>query len=385
MELLGPGVYIEHKESGTRPIQAVGTSRAAFLGVAPLAKADPLQMVAVTNYRAFTDRFVGDAARSTDLSRAVHGFFQNGGGRCVIVNLGATQDLQKGLDLLRTTDDVQIVAAPGMCQFEHYEALLTHCAAMGDRMAILDAPEKVDDLARLTRAGSGGGGGGAEAKVGLGPTRDDKGYAAIYFPWIRTRDPIDNAEVVVPPSGHVAGVYARTDGTRGVHKAPANEPVRGATGLAYAIDSQQQKALNDNGVNVIRYFADRGILIWGARTVAPAASPYRYVNVRRLVTMIAESIARNTRWIVFEPNDERLWKLIRRDVTAFLMGVWRDGALRGTTPELAFYVKCDEETNPQDSIDQGKVVVQIGLAPVKPAEFVIFQISQDAGGREVTS
>jgi phage tail sheath protein FI len=379
MEKTAPGVYIQYRDSGARPIRAVGTSRTAFLGVAPMARADVLVPIALTNHRQFLDRFVGEAKRSTELSRAVHGFFANSGGRCVIVNLGAEADLAKGLALLRTVDDVQIVAAPGMCAFEHYDALNTHCALMGDRIAILDAPATLDDFARLTRPGSGGEG----EQSGLGPTRDDLGQAAFYFPWLETTDPQDGSKVMTPPSGHVAGIYARTDGTRGVHKAPANEPVRGASGLAFAIDNQAQRDLNENGVNVIRYFADRGILVWGARTVAPSSSPYCYVNVRRLVTMIAESISRSTRWIVFEPNDERLWKRIRRDVTAFLTGVWRDGALQGTTPDQAFYVRCDEETNPQDGIDRGEVVVQVGLAPVKPAEFVIFQISQDAGGGRV--
>ncbi|MBK8978599.1 MAG: phage tail sheath family protein [Planctomycetes bacterium] len=395
MEKTAPGVYIEYKESGARPIRAVGTSRTAFLGVAPQARAKVLQPTAITNHRQFLDAFVGDAKKSTDLSRGVHGFFLNGGGRCVVVNIGQAADLTKGLELLRAIDDVQIVAAPGMTDFDDYEALYAHCAEMGDRIAVLDAPETVDDLARLTRPGSGGGGGGAGGgagggtaaadKRGLGPTRDDKGHAAFYYPWLEIKDPLDGSKVMAPPSGHVAGIFARTDATRGVHKAPANEPVRGATGLARAIDNQQQRDLNENGVNVIRYFADRGILVWGARTVAPSSSPYCYVPVRRLVTMIAESIARNTRWIVFEPNDERLWKLIRRDVTAFLTSVWRDGALQGATADQAFYVKCDDETNPQEGIDRGEVVVQVGLAPIKPAEFVIFQISQDAAGRTLES
>lgn len=163
----------------------------------------------------------------------------------------------------------------------------------------------------------------------------------------------------------------------GVHKAPANEMLRGALGVTHRLDGEQQKLLNPQGVNAIRHFTDEGIVVWGARTVAPSNSEFRYVNVRRLTNMIKQSIQRSTRWIVFEPNDDRLWALVKRDLEAFLLTIWRDGALRGTTPEQAFFVKCDAETNPRESIDAGRLTALIGISPVKPAEFVIFQISQE--------
>jgi phage tail sheath protein FI len=181
----------------------------------------------------------------------------------------------------------------------------------------------------------------------------------------------------------MAGIYARTDATRGVHKAPANEVVRGALDLTYRITPQEQGELNTNGINCIRFFPTQGIRVWGARTLADAANEWRYINVRRLFNMIEESIGRGTRWVVFEPNDMTLWKGIKRDISAFLTLQWRQGALMGATPEEAFFVQCDAETNPPEVIDAGQVVAVIGIAPVKPAEFVIFRIGQSAGGTQV--
>jgi uncharacterized protein len=197
------------------------------------------------------------------------------------------------------------------------------------------------------------------------------------------RDPLKGGLVSVPPSGHVAGIWARSDASRGVHKAPANEAVRGALDVKYRITREEQATLNPAGVNCIRLFAAEGIRVWGARTLAASASEWRYLNVRRLFNMIEESIARSSRWVVFEPNDMTLWKSIRRDITAFLMRLWRDGALMGATPEEAFFVKCDRETNPPEVVDAGQVVTLIGIAPVKPAEVIIFLISQYQGGANV--
>jgi phage tail sheath protein FI len=173
----------------------------------------------------------------------------------------------------------------------------------------------------------------------------------------------------------MAGVYARTDSTRGVHKAPANELVRACIGLGVNVTKGEHDLLNPIGVNVIRSFPGRGIRIWGARTLSSDAS-WRYINVRRLFNMVEESIERGTQWVVFEPNDPFLWSRVTRDVSSFLRMVWRSGALFGLAPENAFYVKCDAETNPPEARDLGQLVVEIGMAPVKPAEFVIFRISQ---------
>lgn len=208
----------------------------------------------------------------------------------------------------------------------------------------------------------------------------DSSRAAMYYPWIETADQTGaNGRVrTVPPCGHVAGLFARTDETRGVHKAPANEIVRGALGLEVQITKGEHDELNPIGVNVIRSFAGRGIRVWGARTLSSDPS-WRYINVRRLFNMVEQSIEDGTQWVVFEPNDSNLWARVERDITAFLRTVWRSGALFGTTPEQAFYVKCDAETNPPEVRDLGQLIVEVGLSPVKPAEFVIFRISQWAG------
>jgi hypothetical protein len=196
-------------------------------------------------------------------------------------------------------------------------------------------------------------------------------------------DPLTGATVPTPPSGHVAGIWARTDTTRGVHKAPANEPVLGGvTGLTYLVTRQEQEVLNPVGVNCIRSFPGSGIRVWGARTLAAEASEWRYLNVRRLMNMLKESIEQGTQWIVFEPNEYSLWATIRLEIGAFLTRVWRDGALLGRTPREAFFVKCDEETNPPEVRDAGQVVTLVGVAPVKPAEFVVFKLSQSMAGAE---
>ena len=329
------------------------------------------------------------------------GFFQNGGSRCFVVNTPDDQPVAGGPDggglkELEPEDEVAIVAAPGRADPESYDALLSHCETLKDRVAILDAPPTVKDLTQLTqvatatRRPSGGGEGGSTTstrgeKAGLRPRQSDGGFGTVYFPSITTRDPLGTELVDVAPSGHIAGIWARTDATRGVHKAPANEIIRGALNVTQRLTFEDQGVLNPVGVNCIRYFPREGIRVWGARTLADASSEWRYLNVRRLFNMIEESVAEATRWIVFEPNDRTLWKSIRRDIGAFLTRVWRDGALMGRVPQEAFFVKCDEETNPPDSIDAGFVIAIIGIAPVKPAEFVVFRISQHAGGVEIAA
>jgi phage tail sheath protein FI len=205
----------------------------------------------------------------------------------------------------------------------------------------------------------------------------DTTRAALYYPWIEIPNQTGEGgpSRMVPPSGHMAGIYARTDNTRGVHKAPANELVRNSIGLEVQVTKGEHDLLNPIGVNVIRSFPGRGIRVWGARTLSSDPA-WRYINVRRLFNMIEESIERGTQWVVFEPNDEFLWSRVTRDVSAFLRGVWRQGALFGSTPDKAFYVKCDAETNPPEARDLGQLVCEIGICPVKPAEFVIFRVSQ---------
>jgi uncharacterized protein len=393
-----PGIYVEEVPSGARPIGAVGTSTAGFVGVAPDRTARVDQAVAINSWSEFLRIFAsGENPPSTPLARAVFGFLDNGGQRCYIVNVGDSGQVggsgrrRGGIQLLETVDEVAIVAAPGYTDQVAYEAVLAHCEGLRDRVAILDPPEEVDDVSALTRVGVASGGkppkeGAAAAapppgaEAGIRPRQSN--YGTFYFPWLVVRDPLSGEVVSTPPSGHMAGIWARTDALRGVHKAPANEPIRGAVDLTYLVTRPEQDILNPKGVNCIRFFSGEGIRVWGARTLAAEASEWRYINVRRLFNMLEEAIAGGTRWMVFEPNDPTLWRSIRRDIGAFLTRVWRDGALLGRTPEQAFFVKCDEETNPADVRDAGMVVALIGVAVVKPAEFVVFKLSQWAGGTE---
>jgi uncharacterized protein len=284
-----------------------------------------------------------------------------------------------GIEGLEAIDDITMVVVPDLMTALPGQkldlttikavqtAMIAHCERMGDRVAILDTPPNMPPQ--------------AVKKWRMDVTGFDSSYAAMYYPWIEISDPVTNRPMLVPPSGHMAGIWARSDNTRGVHKAPANEVVRGATGLAYNVTKGEQDTLNPFGINCIRAFPGMGIRVWGARTLSSNPS-WRYINVRRLFNFVEKSIERGTQWVVFEPNEPRLWGRIRRDVTAFLTMVWRDGALFGNAPGEAFFVKCDAETNPPEARDLGRLVIEIGMAPVKPAEFVIFRIFQWAPGQE---
>jgi phage tail sheath protein FI len=281
-----------------------------------------------------------------------------------------------GVEGLEALDDVTMLCVPDLMTTMPGEKLnldtvkavqtmmIAHCERLGDRVAILDSPPDMTPQEikkwRMDIAGY------------------DSSYAALYYPWIQVDDPIQNRAIQIPPSGHLAGIWARNDNTRGVHKAPANEIVRGAVGLSYSTTKGEQDTLNPNGINCIRAFPGRGIRVWGARTLSSDPA-WRYINVRRLFNYVEKSIEGGTQWVVFEPNDHKLWARVRRDISAFLRVVWQEGALFGLSPSEAFYVKCDEELNPPAIRDMGRLIVEIGLCPVKPAEFVIFRISQWAG------
>ncbi|MFD1955273.1 phage tail sheath family protein [Paenibacillus thailandensis] len=268
---------------------------------------------------------------------------------------------RKGLAGFEEIDEISIVYAPNPDAVSGLtEELIAHCEKLKDRFAIVDAAQNSD-------AGT------------LDPRSNDTKYAAFYYPWIKVTEPASGLLRTVPPGGHVAGIFARTDAERGVHKAPANEVVRGAIDLEFQITKGEQDILNPRGVNVIRAFPGRGIRVWGARTLSSDPA-WKYVNVRRLFNFLEESIDEGTQWVVFEPNDEKLWGRVRRTVTEFLTRVWRDGALMGTKPEEAFFVKCDRTTMTQNDIDNGRLIVLVGVAPVKPAEFVVFRIAQTSGG-----
>ncbi len=497
---LSPGVYVEELEAGSRPIEGVGTAVAAFVG---LAEKGPFnEPTLVTNWSQYAKTF-GEFLEGTYLAHAVYAYFQNGGGLCYIVRIGASgtdqsavAELTSGTDAnlgayrisaieagaegndiaveiadstegtedsfkvvvkrngavaesfepvsvkkgrtnvvtvvnatstlikveetsktavesvargsvslggggsqapanlgaadyvgssadrtgfggLEAVDVVTMVSVPdlmsayqrGLIDLEGVQAvqlgMISHCELMGDRMAILDPPPGLNAQQihewRVDKAGY------------------DSKYAALYWPWVKVMDPASGQNIFVPPSGHMAGIWGRNDDTRGVHKAPANEVVRGAISLEINITKGEHDLLNPVGINAIRAFPGRGIRVWGARTLSSDAA-WRYINVRRLFNYLEESILSGTDWVVFEPNDRNLWAKIRRTIAGFLVNEWRKGALFGSTPDEAFFVKCDDETNPAEGIDAGQVVCEIGVAPVKPAEFVIFRMSQFSGG-----
>jgi phage tail sheath protein FI len=441
VEYLTPGVYVEEIDSGLKPIAGVGTNTAGIIGevkddvsmpaqpgkfemedqqklddkgnpvldngkpvmVKGVKKRDvkdkngkvivrdgknvqesvPVlyslapagQPKLITSWEQFKNNFGDFQPENSRLAHAVYGFFNNGGTRAWVarVAMGAKAEAyQDVLDKFHAIDEIALVVVPGASK-DVQDMVLNHCEDeyLQDRFAILDG-QPVTDL----------------TKDGIQGVRDsDHGYGAIYYPWIEVYDPITDAHDYVPPSGHIAGIYARVDEERGVHKAPANEIIRGALGVGVkpagggpptpmALSKADQAGLNPHGINVIRKF-DGDIRVWGARTLATDVNPeWRYINVRRLFLFVRKSIDHGTQWVVFEPNAPPLWGNIRRDVSDFLRRVWRSGALFGATEAEAFYVKCDETNNPSEVRDAGQVIIEIGLAVVKPAEFVVFRICQ---------
>lgn len=282
-----------------------------------------------------------------------------------------------GLTAFKEVDEIAILYAPDIHKIgddvgkkAFVDDLLTQCERLKDRFVILDVPSGKKVIAKISIT---------DPDLPFRPSK----YGGIYYPWIKVLDPLTNRKKLVPPGGHMAGIYARSDQERGVHKAPANEVVRGAMELEFQITKGEQDILNPRHINCIRFFPGRGIRVWGARTTILDAL-WKYINVRRLFIYIEESIEEGTQWVVFEPNDHKLWARVIQTITQFLTRVWRDGALMGTTAEEAFFVKCDRTTMTQDDIDNGRLICIIGIAPVKPAEFVIFRIAQWQGGSAVT-
>jgi len=372
-----PGVYIEEIQP-TGPIAGVGTSTVAFIGpvVKVLADAEFNKPVKVTNWTQYTTNFGEYAeAKNVHLPYAVRGFFENGGSVAYIVPIKDKYDA--ALDSLTRVDDVSLLCIPGQIDVAVQVAVITHCAKMQDRFAILDAPQ---DPAPLKADGPLG-------KLRAGVTSRE-GYAALYYPWIKISDPKPAAGqpaglLAVPPSGHLAGIYARSDGQRGVHKAPANEIIRSALALDFLLNDDEQGDLNRRGINALRVFPGGPPVVWGARTTTDG-TPWRYINVRRLFMYVEESIQEGIRWAVFEPNDLALWKKLDRTITEFLTRVWQAGALFGKTAKEAFYVRIDAELNPEAVRALGQIIIEIGMAPVRPAEFVVVRIGLWEGGAQVS-
>lgn len=433
-----PGVLV-FEVSPAGPIAPAGTSTPAFLGVpaAQPAAAALKRPAAVTSWRDYQKQF-GDLQDGLQLPFAVRGFFENGGSFAYIVPLAAATgeepdpgeqepeqdgdaeptrataagvsvtDLAVALDNLAALDDVSIVCVPGETNWALQQKVIEHCETLQDRVAILDGARNEVGAAPPPGPQSGGkrkrDAADAEAPSVTPPEigsplaagcalqeqipklSNSNGYAAVYWPWINVANPFPGGSgpVAVAPSGHLAGIYARSDNLHGVHKAPANEVIRGALSLDYRLNDSENGQLNDKGVNALREFAGRPPTVWGARTTAPLTDVnWRYVNVRRLMAFIEDSLKQGTRWAVFEPNNYALWKGLERTVTAFLTRIWEVGALFGASAGEAFYVKIDDELNPFEVRSQGQVVMEIGVAPVQPAEFVVLQIGLWNGGSRI--
>ncbi len=297
-----------------------------------------------------------------------------------VVNSNNTKELighdggpgkRTGLTCFKDVGEVAILVAPGVVSPAVQQEMLAY-AEGANIFTILDAPKTLEGLKEHGLTDDLNGLAGLSAKCA-------SKQSAVYFPWVSTYDASTDSNTLVAPSGFVAGIYARVDNERGVFKAPANEGVNLATSLAYTLSDTEQESLNMNGVNVIRDFSDKGIVVWGARTtVSMIDAEWRYINVRRLFNMIEKSIEMGTQWAVFEPNDEKLWIALKSNTTAFLSRLYKAGAFAGANESEGFFVKCGPETNPQENVDAGIVTVEIGIAPVKPAEFVVFKIAQKA-------
>ena len=445
LEYYTPGVYVEEVSSGFKPITGVPTSIVGFIGSAKKGKVN--KPVQVTTWASYFDEFIGyntqdklnprggvekDAlgnpikenvpnSKTTDLDWAMYAFFNNGGAKAYVVSVGSGSsevvpkidvpkkddkkddkkkeqpaiasksfdltnaiigndggpDKRIGIHCFKEVDEISILVAPGVVASAVQQEILSYCETF-NIFAILDAPQKLEQLSDYGLSTDLNGLSGLSAKCA-------SKQAAIYFPWVKTYNPDTKSTISVAPSGFVAGIYSRSDKERGVHKAPANEIVRLATELEYNLSDAEQETLNQNGVNCIRNFSDSGIRVWGARTTICVSDPeWKYVNVRRLFNMVEKSLQVGSKWAVFEPNDVFLWKKLKRNVTAFLTRVYNSGALAGGSADEAFFVRCDASTNPNENIDSGIVTIEVGIAPVKPAEFIVFRISQKAPGAEET-
>ncbi|MBW4631800.1 MAG: phage tail sheath subtilisin-like domain-containing protein [Iphinoe sp. HA4291-MV1] len=322
------------------------------------------------------------------LTDAITGFFENGGTRCYVVcadfNQKPEDALKNALKYLEPLNDLDLVAIPDAMTLTEPDAIirvqqatLSHCAKLGDRIAILDAWHT--DMGDIK-----------DQRDQLAANQHEPANGVLYYPWIKNSQDYPQRDRpgqfvkghLVPPCGHIAGIIARSDRSRGVFKAPANEEIFDALDLEVAVDNTLQGELNPLGINCLRAFPGRGIRVWGARTLSQDEN-WRYINVRRLFLTLGRWIDRNMLWVTFEPNTSFLWMRIERELSAYLEELWRAGALLGQISEQAFYVKCDAETNPSDSRETGEIITEIGLAPSSPAEFIIVRIIHRVGAVEI--
>jgi phage tail sheath protein FI len=372
-EPLSPGVHIEETATPITPIQGVDTQTALLIGVTATGPEIATTVASFVDFvnafglevpepeSAIRDRWTTDdeGGHWWQFSSSVKGFFENGGQQAVIKRIPlnnpeslAPDDFVRAIESPSDLTDVGLSLTPGMWSAKIQTALIERCEQRGDSFTILDSPPALDiNEIRGFRSGR------------------SSSYAALYYPWLD----IDGIEVA--SSGHIAGIYARSDRGRGVHKAPANEEILGISKLAREVSNADQALLNQDRINALRSFPGHGNRVWGARTLS-ADPEFKYVNVRRLLMYLEHSVDVGTQWVQFEPNNERTWNNVRQVISDFLMNVWRDGALMGVTPEHAFFVKCDRSTMTQNDLDNGRLICLVGVAVMKPAEFVLFRIGQ---------
>ena len=346
-----PGVFVQNVRNQPKSIEGVSTSNAAFLGETQIGLVAPTLVTSFTEYQML---FGGYFGADKYLPYAVEGFFANGGKRCFVCSvndgnyIGAITKLE--------AVDASIIYVPNAQAITGLaDALISHCERLRNRFAIIDSL-KGQDPSSVTKP-------------------RDSSFAALYYPWIYVKEDVTGRLCLVPMGGHIAGIYARTDIEVGVHKSPANQLVNGAISLEVTMKPNQQDSLIPQGINSIRNFPGRGLLVWGARTLS--SDPERkYVNVCRLMIYLEQSITKGTTWVVFEPNNIATWAKVKSAIENFLMQTWKNGFLMGVNPQEAYFVKIDRTTMNQSDIDNGRLIVLIGIAPVKPAEFIIFRINQ---------
>jgi phage tail sheath protein FI len=365
-----PGVYREENFGSARRISFL-TGVPAFLGltadVLPSGESAKLHHPVMLSLWSQFEQHIGRRSDSF-LAYAVKGFFENGGDRCYVVPLGddnSMDSLRRGLGAIEPLNMVDLVCTPDLIRnrdaaFELQQVVVNHCQDLGDRFAILD-----------TRLGD------HREQIWDQWSAIDGANGALYYPWVKVQG-LGGLELV-PPCGHIAGVYARTDRLRGVHKAPANEVLTGVVDLERILTNRDQDDFNRKRVNCLRSFPGRGIRIWGARTLS-GQEAWTYINVRRLFLTAVRWIAWNMTDIVFETNNPSLWARIERELTGYFMAMFRAGALKGGTAQEAFYVKCNAETNPPELRERGQVVTEIGLSPTVPYEFVVVRLIHGARG-----
>jgi uncharacterized protein len=354
LESHAPGVYIEEFHLPSHPIQGVPTATTGFVAVTGRG---PL-LGPITTFADF--EHVATPNLGINLPLAVRGYFQNGGQRCFISQIAASDPLESGLSAL-DSQAISLVCCPDDPTIPHAAAALAaHCEKRKDRICILQSSQPI-------------------VPIPAHQPPVNSTFTAYFYPWIAVASLDGSTTIMIPPAGHVAGIYAQTDSTRGVWIAPANISLAGVTALSQILTAPESEELNSRGIDLIRSFPATGIRVWGARTTTSEDSDYKYIPVRRLMIFLEQSIYQGIQWAVFEPNGPALWAAVTSSIQNFLLSLWQSGALQGSTQQGAYFVRCDPATMTQNDIDNGRLIVVVGVAAIRPAEFVLIQITIQTG------